>query len=54
LRQIADALRIGSESKREAVNVDKQIRDTITRYLRQAIQLIENAGKSEFPRIDKR
>ena len=52
--QIADALGIGSESKREAVDVDKQIRDTITRYLRQAMQLIENAGKGEFPRIDKR
>ena len=52
--QIADALGIGSESTREAVDVDKQIRDAVTRYLRQAKQLIENVGQGEFPRIDKR
>ena len=52
--QIADALGIGSDSTREAVDVDKQIRDAVTRYLRQAKQLIENVGQGEFPRIDKR
>ena len=52
--QIADELGIVTNSTRDAIDTDKQLRDMVTRYLRQAKQLVENTGKGEFPGIIKR